>query len=329
MRISRKKAAEAAVAVDTSAAVSAPEASRNGGTIQDIASTGRPTETGTDLVLVSAIAAIVPAEFFRPDGSRAVLDKLRTEVRKQADALDTSTEQGRQATASLAYKVARSKTALDEQGKKLVVDIKAQAGVIDKERSKVWDEMEALQKEVRQPLDHYEQIEKERVAAHEGALNEIAAAELRAFLLNDDASIETKVRLVEEIYNGRNWQEFAKRASTARVAALMQRGARAGKIRADAAEKAEAARLQAEEAERVAREREEAAAKTAREEELRKAVERERLAHEAAEQRERQIHQERIEAEARAAQAEAQRVAAEARAAQDLLDRKSVVYRKS
>ena len=91
----------------------------------------------TELATISAIPAIVPAEFFKPNGADAVLSALKTEVRKVAATLDISTPGGREAIASLAYKVARSKTALDEQGKELVGAIKKQSGEIDAERKRV------------------------------------------------------------------------------------------------------------------------------------------------------------------------------------------------
>ena len=319
MRISKKKEAGTVATVPMNSGKNSISGDAEVGSPAN-GSAALPEDNTTALVILPAIQSIVAADFFKPDGSRAVLDKLKTEVRKQAEALDISTERGRQAVASLAYKVARSKTALDEQGKKLVSDTKAAIKAIDEERGKVWDEMEDLQKEVRQPLDDYERIEKERVAAHEAAVNQIAAEELRAFLCKDEACIETKIRIIEEIYNGRDWQEFAKRASSARGAALEQLSTRLAAIKREAAEKAEAERLRAEEAERIAKEREEAAARLAREQEQRRAEESARLAREAAEQKERQLEQERIEADARAAEAEAKRVAAEAKAAQDLLD---------
>ena len=76
----------------------------------------------------------------------------------------------------MAYKVARSKTALDEQGKELVGAIKKQSGEIDAERKRVRDELDALKDEVRKPLTDWENAEKERVAAQEAALAEIADA---------------------------------------------------------------------------------------------------------------------------------------------------------
>ena len=128
------------------------------------------TSASTELAIISAIPAIVLAEFFKPNGADAVLSALKEEVRKVAAMLDISTPSGREAIASLAYKVARSKTALDEKGKELVGAIKKQSGEIDAERKRVRDELDALKDEVRKPLTDWEDAEKECVAAHEQEL---------------------------------------------------------------------------------------------------------------------------------------------------------------
>jgi hypothetical protein len=51
--------------------------------------------------------------------------------------------QGREAIASMEYKVARSKTALDDGGKKLVADLKQIPKKIDAERKRVRDPLDA------------------------------------------------------------------------------------------------------------------------------------------------------------------------------------------
>ena len=271
---------------------------------------------GTELATISAIQTIVPAEFFKPDGSAAVLAALKEEVRKQAASLDISTELGRAAIASLAYKVARSKTALDEQGKTLVADQKAALKAIDIERAKVWDELDALQKEVRKPLTDWENAEKARVAEHEAALA-LIAAECDGIPVWTIAECEQKMVRVNELYTARDWQEFHKRATDTRNAAMFVLQSARADAQIKRERELEAERLAAEAREQAIKAREEAAAKAAKEEAERKAQEQARLAREAAEAEQRRIENERIEAEARAQQAEAQRIAAEQKAERD------------
>jgi colicin import membrane protein len=273
---------------------------------------------GAELAVITAIQAIVPADFFRPGGSKEVLAALKEEVRRQSAALDISTEIGRAAIASLAYKVARSKTALDEQGKKLVINIKAQVSVTDKERGKVWDELDALQKEVRKPLTDWENVEKDRVADHESALTLIAStAALDGPLTLDE--IEAKIEAVNQLY-ARDWEEFKQRAAGAKALALSDLNTAVGRAKEAIRLREEQERQEAEARERAIKEREEAAAKAATEEANRKAAEQARRAREAAEAEQRRVENERIEAEARAKQAEAQRIAAEQDAARKLAE---------
>jgi hypothetical protein len=272
----------------------------------------------TELAIISAIPAIVPAEFFKPNGADAVLSALKTEVRKVAATLDISTPGGREGIASLAYKVARSKTALDEQGKDLVSAIKKQTGEIDAERKRVRDELDALKDEVRKPLTDWENAEKSRVAEHEDVIRQIEVLGRLDCPLNLE-EIEARAGRIS-VLSDRNWQEFKQRAAGAKAMSMeslseaQNRAVEAKRLR----EQAE--RLEVEARERAIKEREEAAAKAATAEAERKATEQARLAREAAEAEQRRIENERIEAEARAKQAEAQRIAAEERAARELAE---------
>lgn len=285
------------------------------------------TSTSTDLAIISAIPAIVPAEFFKPNGADAVLSALKTEVRKVAATLDISTPAGREAIASLAYKVARSKTALDEQGKELVGAIKKQSGEIDAERKRMRDELDALKDEVRKPLTDWENAEKVRVACHEEALNILRNISLTP--AESCADVAEHIEKATNLFAQREWEEFEKRALDAKNAVLFELGESLKSMQAKEAALLEAERLRAEAAERAIKEREEAAARAAKEAAERRAEEQARIAHEAAERERQRVENERIEAEARAKQAEAERIAAEERAARKLKEAEEQRIRES
>ena len=76
--------------------------------------------------------ALVPAEVFATGGVRALLDKIEREVR--AVRTDISTPAGRDQVRSLAYKVARSKTALDAMGKGLTDEWRTRTDAVNAER---------------------------------------------------------------------------------------------------------------------------------------------------------------------------------------------------
>lgn len=289
----------------------------------------------SDLAIIPA-TALVPADVFKPGGVDALLESIATKAR--AVKPDVSTKQGRGEIASLALKVAKSKTLLDDMGKELVSEWKARSNQVDAERRKVRDFLDALKEEVRAPLTKYEQDEAARIAAHEEALAEMVESP-------SYGSVETAADLALRLTwlrnpPPRNWQEFASRAADVLAAEIARTEAlheAAVKREAEAAELArlraeqeerdrqEAARLQAEREARIAAEaaekakREaEAAAARAQEEAARKAeaerqaVERER---QAADDRARRAEEARIAAEQRAEREKAEAVAAEQRRA--------------
>lgn len=77
---------------------------------------------------------------------------------------DVETEQGRDNIKSLAYKIARSKTTMDDLGKELNADSKTKIDLVNAERKKMRDEMDELKFKVRQPLTDFEDAEKKRIA---------------------------------------------------------------------------------------------------------------------------------------------------------------------
>lgn len=121
---------------------------------------------GTALALLGE-RALVATEVFKPGGVRVLLDQIKAEIAQVE--IDISTPEGRKACASLAYKVARSKTALDAMGKTLTDQWRKQAETVHAERRLIEKELDALANEVRAPLTEWENIEKARVKAHEDA----------------------------------------------------------------------------------------------------------------------------------------------------------------
>lgn len=95
----------------------------------------------------------------KPNGLDPWIEKIRAEV--ESFVPDVSTKKGRDAIASIAYKVAKSKTALDNLGKELVSELKELPKKIDTERARVRAELDALRNKVRKPLTDWE-AEEER-----------------------------------------------------------------------------------------------------------------------------------------------------------------------
>ena len=268
-----------------------------------------------ELVLIENLK---PAEVFVAGGLDTVIDLIEKEVRSHA--LDISTDAGRKHIASLAHKIARSKTALDKMGKDLVSGWKEQSKKVDLERARVWDRLEALQKEIRSPLTEWEDAEKARVARHEAGIARIEGAGHDTLANWQSLSVEAMSDRLREIEGGKtDWQEFANRAEHATKEASLAIKEAIRKREAYDAEQAELARLRQAEAERLQKEREqriadEAAAKAKAEAEAAAKAEAER-----AEQQRLAILHDKEAAEQRAKRAEEEKKAAEEKAERDRL----------
>ncbi|HIE9831617.1 TPA: hypothetical protein ACXRZR_001243 [Klebsiella variicola subsp. variicola] len=230
------------------------------------------------------------------------LDPLIEAIEKEARSLvpDVTTKKGRDAIASMAHKVARSKTYIDNAGKDLVAELKALPKQIDESRRVVRERLDALKDEVRRPLTEWE-AEQERIKAEE-AMN---ALHVEALAMNEDfdrllaARIESDHEMALLMNDAFDREQGEKKAEAER-----QRIAHEEEIKRQAEEKAK--REAAEQAQReidaaAAREREAILAKERAEREQREAAERAEREKQAA-----------VDAERRKAQEEADRIRREA-----------------
>ncbi|GKI52118.1 TPA: hypothetical protein RFN04_001543 [Klebsiella pneumoniae subsp. pneumoniae] len=230
------------------------------------------------------------------------LDPLIEAIEKEARSLvpDVTTKKGRDAIASMAHKVARSKTYIDNAGKDLVAELKALPKQIDESRRVVRERLDALKDEVRRPLTEWE-AEQERIKAEEAML----ALHVEALAMNENFDRRLAARIESDhemalLMNDAFDREQADKATEAE----RQRIAHEEEIKRLAA--AAAAR---EVEQRAQREREEAAHREAVLKAQAEQAERDRIA---AEQKAEADKQAAIEAERRKAQEEADRIRREA-----------------
>ena len=100
------------------------------------------------------------AIFTATNGLDPYLDKIREEI--DAFVPDLTSADGRKDIASIAYKVAKSKTALDKTGKALVSRLKEQPKLVDAERKRMRVLLDLWREEVRRPLAEWEDAEQIR-----------------------------------------------------------------------------------------------------------------------------------------------------------------------
>ncbi|HBR1848031.1 TPA: hypothetical protein L9M49_005021 [Klebsiella quasipneumoniae subsp. quasipneumoniae] len=253
------------------------------------------------------------------------LDPLIEAIEKEARSLvpDVTTKKGRDAIASMAHKVARSKTYIDNAGKDLVAELKALPKQIDESRRVVRERLDALKDEVRLPLTEWE-AEQERIKAEEAmnvlhaealAMNEefdrqlaarIESDHEMALLMNDAFDREQADKAAEAERQRIAHEEEIKRLAAAAAAREVEQ--RAQREREEAALREAALKAQAEQAERdriAAEQKAEADKKAAVEAERRKAQEEADRIRREAEQRE----QARLAEEKRKADEQARREA--------------------
>lgn len=219
----------------------------------------------TDLVVIEKANAMTV--FKSADQIEDILQKVEREVMSFVP--DVTTAKGRKEIASLAYKVAQTKTYLDGLGKDLVAELKEIPKLIDANRKTVRDRLDELKEKARQPLTDYEakqeriKQEKEAKRAAEELAKKIEADHEMALLMNDafDRELAEKKaeqerqRIAREEEIKRQAEERAKREAEEKAAAEI---AAAKKREEDAiAAKAQAellAKQEKEKAERAAKE---------------------------------------------------------------------------
>jgi hypothetical protein len=277
-----------------------------------------PVET-MELAVINPANAV---EIFTGGGLSKLLADIEAQVRSVP--LDISTAPGRDQVRSLAYKVARTKTALDAEAKKLTEGWRESTKKVNEERKRATEFLETLADEVRAPLTAFENRDKLRVAAHEWAL-----AELSNFSsVQSQATADELVAKVAEfagLHSDRQWEEFGPRANRMRAEIAAYLNERLVTRRQFDADQAELARLRKEEAARLVREREERlkaeAAEAAR-------IDAERRAKESADAEARRViaaanaEQARVRAEAERVRAEHERAQKEAEAKAKAIDQK-------
>lgn len=255
---------------------------------------------------------------FSPGGLDALIETIEKDARSVVP--DIRTRKGRDAIASTAARVARSKTYLDGIGKDFVSDLKAKAKAVDSVRKDMRDRLDALKEEVRKPLSEFEQAEKDRKEAHRAHIAAIHQCDSR--VVPGRTASEEISRVLHDLESTKiddSWEEFQDDAKIAKDAAMfrVKQALESAKER-EAREHAEAeerARIAAEEKrkheERIAREAAQKAKREAEEEAKRKIEAARKAAEEAKARQEREArehaeHLERLrkEAEERAQMAE-------------------------
>jgi hypothetical protein len=267
----------------------------------------------------TAIVAVVEA-----NPGIVLVDKIKREefynhVKREVESFvhDLSTDAGRKRTAALAYKVSRSKTAIDDAGAALKAEWLEKSRVVDSARKKIRDDFDALRDQARKPLTDWEEQEELRKSNCLKIIEQLKSAAIVPM----DASMEYVTNVLGTIQHidvsPERFREFSTSATDAKKHALLSLTAAMARIEKEERERAELASLRAENEARLAADQEAARLK----EEQRLKAEAEEKARLTEERRQREV-EERIEAAKKAAEERA-RIQAEheAQEAREKLER--------
>lgn len=175
------------------------------------------------------------------------LDPLIEQIRAQAASLptDMTVKKNRDEVASFAYKIARSKTAVEKTGAALSAEYKEIPKKIDASRRHYRETFEALQNEVRGPLNEWEQAEKRRKDELDARFETLTRA---ATPPDETPLVELEQRLsdLEALQIDETWQEIEAEAHRARQSAINALKGRITRRAAIEQQQAENERLKAE-----------------------------------------------------------------------------------
>lgn len=213
------------------------------------------------------------------------IDPYLAKIRAEIDSFtpDVSTRKGREEIASVAYKVAKSKTYLESVGKQLADAQKEIPKKIDATRKHIRDTLDAWKDEVRQPLTEWEQAEEDRVNSIK---NVIAGFDALAADMDERESSqirETLSAIKKEVISEERFQEYTAAGAAAKDKAISALESALIAVEKREAEAAELTRLRQESEERARKDREAQIAREAQERAEAEAEQKARAAAEAAE----------------------------------------------
>ncbi|EOT1553066.1 cell envelope biogenesis protein TolA [Proteus mirabilis] len=252
--------------------------------------------------------------FASPEKVNQMLEHIKSlaeEERKELDS-DFSVAKNRKAFASLAYKVAQTKTYIDKEGKAVVDKLKELPKKVDASRKIFRDELDALSTDIRKPLTEWEAQEKAREEA-EALKKQIEVDHEEALQMNELFDLrkaeEERQRIAREEEMKRQAAEQARLEAERKAQQEIEAAARREREAKEAAERAEREKQEAiQRAEQAAKEAKGKAERDAKEA-LERAEREKQLAIEAERKKAQEAEQARLAEEERKRQEEAKRQA--------------------
>lgn len=152
-------------------------------------------------------AKITAMQIFSPGGLDPILQEIAKKVDEYIPEIETAT--GRKDIASFAYKIAQTKTYIEKAGKQLVEKQKNEIKLIDQERKKARDFLDAEKDRARKPLTEWEEAEAAR-EVEEARLATLLEAYTQALIENDLFNRQKEIEKKEAEFKRIAEEEVAK-----------------------------------------------------------------------------------------------------------------------
>lgn len=226
----------------------------------DVAAPAPIPEAGSALVLaVNEKPSIVLLD---PDRRDKFLEAVKGEV--SAHVPDLTTAKGRDAIKSLAFKVTKTKTAIDNAGKQLKEDAQKTVQTVDAARRAIREELEALSIQARQPLTDWEVREEIRVEKANGIIAGLSADAVVSTTETAEDIAARLERVEGSVLDPEVLDGLLEEAEALRATAIAALEAALARVQQEERDRAELERLRAESAARAAEDAEREAAKAAK-----------------------------------------------------------------
>ena len=198
---------------------------------------------------IASIVAQNPVIVLVDEGQR---NDLFAHIRREIAAFepDLSSVKGRDAITSFAFKIIRTKTAIDAAGKKLNEEARAKINAVDAARRDARDTLDKMAEQVRRPLTEWEDEQKARIERCQSILNDIRSSSVVGV---GETSAHLNVRLSEVeslIFDADEFRDQLEHAQSARDQAILILTSAIKRVEQEEADRAELERLRAESAER-------------------------------------------------------------------------------
>lgn len=217
-----------------------------------------PVEETNIALLVETDPSIVIRE---PKKLAALYKRIDADIASQVP--DLTSDKGRKAIASLAFKIARTKTAVEGAAKKMTEEFRKATAEVNSTRNAIVEALEAKQKQARKPLTEWEAAEDERLAAVKDEMTRLRSAGIVA---QHETSGDIAARIADleaETFDSAVFRDELDEADRLKQMALVALGEAHSRALTQEAEKAELERLRKADEERRRREAERQAAEVA------------------------------------------------------------------